>query len=183
MTPLCGYGQQPQDRELAEQFRMDQDQRRKAQLMQQMDSAVVLMETGKYADADKKLLYVLNNVQSVPSELTFHFGKNSYLLEKYKQSVDWLSKYIELKGTNGQYSTEAVELLKKSEAEVLKTRSSDAAKAQEVLSKSYDIDCGPSGKVVCPVCDGSTVIIRKVAFGNEYKTCGFCDKQPWLAKP
>jgi hypothetical protein len=43
MTPLCGYGQQPQDRELAEQFRIDQDQRRKAQLMQQMDSAVVLM--------------------------------------------------------------------------------------------------------------------------------------------
>jgi hypothetical protein len=145
-----------------------------------MDSAVVMMEKGNYTDADTKLLYVLNNIRSVPSELTFHFGKNSFFLEKYKQSVDWLNKYIELKGTNGQYYDEAVALLRKSEAEVLKTRASDVVKAQEVLSKSYDIDCGPSGKVVCPVCDGSTVIIRKAAFGNEYKTCGFCDKHGQL---
>ena len=175
LMPVILLAQQPQDRQLADQYRMDQEQRQRAALMQTMDSAVVMMEKGEYAGAELRFIYVLNNIKSVPSDLTFYFGKNSHYLAKHKQSVDWLSKYIQLKGTNGQHYDEAVTMLKQSEAEVLKSRASDAAKAEQVLSRSYDIDCGPSGKVICPVCDGSTVIIKKSAFGSEYKTCGFCD--------
>lgn len=167
-----------QDRELAEKFRLEAEQRKRAAIMQVMDSAVSYMEAGEYALADKKLVYVLNNIRSVPSDLTFYFGKNSFYLEKYKQSVDWLNKYIQLKGPSGQYYTEAVEILKKSEAGLMKERVAQAAKAEQVLSASFDIDCGPSGKVICPVCKGTTVIIKKSYFsGNdEYKTCQFCDK-------
>lgn len=167
-----------QDRELAEKFRMEAEQRKRAAIMQVMDSAVNYMEAGEYALADKKLVYVLNNIKSVPSDLTYYFGKNSFYLEKYKQSVDWLNKYIQLKGPSGQYYTDAVDILKKSEAGLMKERVAQAAKAEQVLSTSFDIDCGPSGKVMCPVCKGTTVIIKKSYFsGNdEYKTCQFCDK-------
>ncbi len=167
-----------QDRELAEKFRLEAEQRKRAAIMQVMDSAVIQMNAGEYAAADKKLLYVLNNLKSVPSDLTFYFGKNSFHQEKYKQSVDWLNKYIQLKGTSGQFYTEAVDILKKSEAGLLKERAAQAVKAEQVLSASFDIDCGPSGKVICPVCKGTTVIIKKSFFsGNdEYKTCQFCDK-------
>jgi ssDNA-binding Zn-finger/Zn-ribbon topoisomerase 1 len=138
------------------------------------------MDIGNYLAADKKFQYVLANVRSVPSDLTFFFGKNSYYLEKYKQSIDWLNKYIQLKGTNGQYSAEAVSWLNKSEAEFLKEKANATVRAEEILSKNYDIDCGPSGKVTCPVCKGDHVVIKKGAFGSEYKTCTYCNEHGWL---
>lgn len=165
-----------QDKELAEQYRLQGEQRKRAAIMQVLDSAVNLMDDGEYALADKKLLYVLSNVKSVPSDLTFYFGKNSYYLERYKQSIDWLNKYIQLKGPSGQYYAETLAILKKSEAGLLNSRAKEAAKAEQVLSTSYNIDCGPSGKVICPVCKGTTVIIKKGYINDEYKTCQFCDK-------
>jgi hypothetical protein len=165
-----------QDKELAEQYRLQAEQRKRAMIMQVLDSAVRYIDDGQYALADTKLVYVLNNLKSVPSDLTFYFGKNSFYLEKYKQSVDWLNKYIQLKGPSGQFYAEALSFLKKSEDGLLKERAKQAVKAEQVLSTSYDIDCGPSGKVICPVCKGTTVIIKKGYINDEYKTCQFCDK-------
>ncbi len=153
-----------------------QEQIKKAQLMRQLDSGVYYMDMSKYEEADAKFMYVLNNIKSVPSDLTFYFGKNSFYQNKYKQSIDWLNKYIQLKGTNGQFSNEAVLVLKQAEAEFLKEKSKEIKKAAEVMSVSYDIDCGPSGKVTCPVCKGGHVIIKKGAFNDEYKTCPYCNE-------
>lgn len=146
----------------------------------QLDSAIALTNAGKYAEADEKYRYVLKNLKSLPSDLTFHFGRNSYLLGQYSQSVDWLNKYIQLKGPGGQYYEEAVDWMKKAEQEVLKEREVKSAEATVLLSKNYDIDCGPTGKVTCPVCSGSTVVIKKTYLGDSYKTCTFCKKLGYL---
>lgn len=169
-----------QDKERAEEFRLQNEQRKRTEVMRVLDSAVMHMDHGDYALADKKLVYVLNNLKSVPSDLTFYFGKNSYYLGKFKQSVDWLNKYMQLKGTAGQFYKEAVDLLKKAEIQLVQERTKDAAKAGEILSSTYEIDCGPAGKVTCPVCKGTTVIIKKGYLNDEYKTCGFCDKHGFL---
>lgn len=168
--------QNPKDQAAAEQFRQDMAQRQRAMLMQTMDSAIALLNDGAYEAADVKFLYVLNNIKSVPSDLTFYFGKNSFYLNKHKQGADWLNKYVQLKGTQGQYYEEAVDLIKKAEAEIVKERLQETANVKQVLSKQYDIDCGPAGKVVCPVCKGTTVLIRKGPFGDQYRTCQYCDK-------
>ncbi len=165
-----------QDKELAEQYRLQTEQRKRAAIMQVLDSAVTLIDEGEYELADKKLLYVLSNLKSVPSDLTFYFGKNSYYLERYKQSIDWLNKYIQLKGPSGQFYAETLSILKKSEEGILKSRAKEAAKAEQVLSTSYNIDCGPSGKVICPVCKGTTVVIKRGYISDQYQTCQFCDK-------
>lgn len=164
----------------AQQLRAEQEQARRAALLRTMDEAVIKMDSGLYAEADEKFLYVLNNIRGVPSDLTFYFGKNSFHLNKFKQSVDWLNKYIQLKGTTGQHYKEAVDLLKKAEVEVLNERVREAQKVKDVLSQNYDIDCGPTGKVICPICKGTTVVIKKGAFGNEYQTCNYCDKHGLL---
>jgi hypothetical protein len=164
----------------AEEFRLQTEQRKRAETLRVLDSAVMLMDNGEYALAETKLLFVLNNIKSIPSDLTFYFGKNSYHLGKHRQSIDWLNKYIQLKGTNGQFSGEAIAILKKAEAGLINERAKEAVKAEQVLSSKYDIDCGPSGKVTCPVCRGTTVIIRKGYLSDEYKTCGFCDKHGYL---
>jgi hypothetical protein len=161
-------------------YKMQQEQIKKSELLRQLDSGVYLMDIGEHVTADAKFRYVLENIKSVPSDLTFYFGKNSYYLEKYKQTIDWLTKYIQLKGTNGQYSQEAATLLKKAEAEYLKEKANEIQKTGEVLSVNYEIDCGPSGKVICPVCKGDHVLVKKGAFGSEYTTCPYCNNHGLL---
>ncbi|HEY8512636.1 MAG TPA: hypothetical protein VIL31_11825 [Cyclobacteriaceae bacterium] len=163
--------------EARQQYLREQAMLKRMMLDRELDSGVYYMDQGEYKKADAKFRYVLANIQGVPSDLAFHFGKNSYLLGQYAQSVDWLSKYIQLKGTTGQYSTEAVQWLKKAEEGVLRARAEEAKdRPQRVMSSEYDIDCGPTGKVICPVCYGDHVIIKKGAFGDQYQTCPYCNE-------
>jgi hypothetical protein len=157
------------------------EQRRKAEVMRELDSGVYFMDNMQYELADQKFRFVLKNMKSVPSDLTYYFGKNSFHLGNHKQSIDWLNKYIQLKGTSGQYYDEASSTLAKAEAEFNKTKSANVKKAGEVLSKNYDIDCGPGGKAYCPVCKGDHVIVKKGPFGDEFKTCPYCDDHGLLS--
>lgn len=158
-----------------------EEQRRKAELMRQLDSGVYLMDRGEYVRADKKFRYVLENIKSVPSDLTFYFGKNSFYLGNFSQAIDWLNKYIQLRGTSGQFYQEATTVLRDSEKLLLEQRSKSGNEAAEVLSRNYEIDCGPSNKVSCPVCKGDHVIIKKGAFGDEYRTCPYCNEHGYLS--
>src|SRR5690606_23555376 len=105
---------------------------------------------------------------------------NSFFLKQYQQSIDWLNKYIQLKGTNGQFSREAVELKEKAEKQFLAEKAVRAQEVEQVLSTNYEIDCGPSGMVTCPVCRGEHVIIRRGTFSNEYRTCPYCNEHGLL---
>jgi hypothetical protein len=164
-------------RELELQRQMDKTRR----ITQKIDSAVRLSDEGQYEAADALFRTVLKSIRSVPSDLTFHFGKNSFFLGKYRQSVDWLNKYIQLKGTQGQYSEEAMQWLSKGEAELMREHELEAKRASEVLSGDYYIDCGPTGKVVCPTCKGSAVVVKKNYFGEVYKECPSCHKLGYLS--
>jgi hypothetical protein len=165
---------------LAQDVNQDAEQRKRSDMMRNLDEAVALMDDGKYAAADEKYRYILENLKSVPSDLTFFFGKNSFYLNKFQQSADWLNKYIQLKGTTGQYHEEAIKILKSAETEIVKEKTAQIEKAGQVLSRNYDIDCGPSGKVSCPVCKGDHVIVKRGPFGDEYKTCPYCNDHGML---
>lgn len=181
LIPIClilvvsgsAYSQEKERQEyLQEQARL-----KRMMLNRELDSGVYFMDQGQYQLADEKFKYVLANIQGVPSDLAYHFGKNSYLLGQYAQSVDWLNKYIQLKGMNGQYSSEAVKWLRKAEAGVLEARAKEQSeKDSQLLSSNYDIDCGPTGKVICPVCRGDHVVIKTGAFGDQYQTCPYCNE-------
>ena len=149
-------------------------------LDRKLDSAVLLIDQGEYEQADRKLKTILQSSKSVGSDLTFYFGKNSFFLGNYKQSIDWLNKYIQLKGTTGQFSKEAVDWLRQSETALLKERQVQSQQAATVFSTDYNIDCGPSGKVTCPVCKGTTVIVKRSYLGENYSTCPYCAKNGFL---
>lgn len=176
---IAAFAQSEQDK--IRQMEEDRQAQRNRSIREELDSAISLTDAGQYEVADEKYRYVLKNLKSLPSDLTYHFGRNSYHLSLYSQSVDWLNKYIQLKGTGGQYSEDAVMWLKKAETELLKEREQKSADATVLLSKNYDIDCGPTGKVTCPVCSGSTVVIKKTYLGDSYKTCTFCKKLGYLS--
>lgn len=177
-TTITASAQSEQDK--IRQLEEDRQRQRSQSVRAELDSAIALTNAGEYGAADEKYRHVLKTMKSLPSDLTYHFGRNSYLIGQYSQSVDWLNKYIQLKGTGGQYSEEAVQWLKKAETELLKERQQQSAETSVILSKNYDIDCGPTGKVTCPVCSGSTVVIKKTYLGDTYKTCTFCKKLGYL---
>jgi hypothetical protein len=170
---LAALGQVSEQEKLRELEIQRQADKQRA-IDRQIDSIAQLIDAGEYQAADKKILSVLKSVKSVPSDLTFYLGKNSFFLGKYKQSTDWLNKYIQLKGTGGQFSEEAIAIKNRAEVELLKEKQLETKQTAQVFSKDFDIDCGPTGKVVCPVCNGSTVIIKRGYFGDTYKTCGYC---------
>lgn len=176
--PLAAMAQTQEQK--IQEFEIQRQAAEKLAYNQLLDSAILHSQNGEYLLADTKFRQLLRSSRSVPSDLVYYFGENSFQLGNFKQSVDWLNKYIQLKGTTGQFSAQATERLKGAEAELIKERMVKSQEAGQVLSQDYDIDCGPSGKVTCPVCKGSTVIIRKGYFGDNYKTCPYCNKQGFL---
>lgn len=146
-----------------------------------LDSAVNLMREGKYELADVRFSALLRRVKAVPSDLAFYFGENSLYLGKNRQAIDWLTKYIQLKGTTGAHSQEAVLLLKKAEEALMGEVRQQHQEVAIVLSSDFDIDCGPTGKVVCPVCSGKTVIVKRDYLTERFSSCPYCDTHGYLS--
>lgn len=152
-----------------------------SQQMMRMDEGVEYMNTGKFALADDIFREVLKNVEVVPADLCFYFGKNSYHLDKYKQSVDWLNKYIELKGTSGRFFDQAVEYIQLAEADMQESVRNTPPPARAEGSKTEksraNLDCTQVPFVVCPLCRGEGVIIQNGVLGSSvYKPCTHCNE-------
>lgn len=152
-----------------------------------MDQGIKQFEAGEYEGADKSFRIVLESVKVLPAEICYYFGMNSYYLKRYKQSINWLNKYIELKGTSGQYFEECSKILKMAEQEYLEANKNQeppkniAEEQAKNLSGLSEIDCDSGVRIICPVCMGKTVIIKKGLFGNEYQTCPYCDDHGTLS--
>ena len=133
----------------------------------------------KYFLADSILKEKILNNNRVSSELTFLFGKNSFFLEKYEQSINWLNKYLELKGESGIFSDESIKFLELSNSKNLIENSKNIENVYvELYSYNY-IDCQNNRKV-CPICKGTSVMIIETDVSKIYKTCPFSDKKGFL---
>lgn len=157
------------------------DEYERLQQLKYLDLGIRQFEGGNYEDADESFRHVLESVKVLPAEICYYFGANSYHLGKYKQSINWLNKYIELKGTSGQYFDLSTEYLKKAQDQYLGDNQSKNEVAYEPRQQiDYtvmpEVDCGPSGKVICPVCKGQTVIISRSAMSLVYRSCQYCDQ-------
>jgi hypothetical protein len=145
--------------------------------LQEMDRGVELMNRGEFVQANRYFMRVLANVSVVPADLCFYFGKNSYHLQKYQQSQDWLTKYIELKGTTGQFFDQATEYLALARAD-LETTDSETPVITKAPAKPKPVavDCQEVAYVRCPVCGGRGVIAKPGKLGTMmYQTCPYSD--------
>jgi len=145
-----------------------------------MDQGVELMEQRRYEEADEVFKYVLKNMTKLPSEMAFYFGKNSYYLGKYKQSINWLNKYIQLKGTQGRYHEEASKFLRMSEESYREESMAKTQAMKDNIESSNDFDCGGLGKMLCPVCHGEGVVIKQGPFEPIYQTCPYSAGKAYL---
>lgn len=142
------------------------------ELSRRMDQGVFMMESGEYESAQKEFLWVMERMESLPSEMAYYFGRNSFHINKFKQSINWLNKYIQLKGTQGRFYSMAIKYLQLAEDEYVKISKSQTAEIQREL-QGDDYDCGGLKKMICPVCHGTGVLIVNGAFDRIYKTCPY----------
>lgn len=151
-----------------------------SEFLQRMDAGEQKMKQGKYAEAQRDFIFIIENKKVLPSNLAYFFGRNSYHLKEYKQSINWLNKYIQLKGTKGIYYEEAVNFLDLAEEEYMKLHRQDT---EEMLAQmeNEDYDCGGLDKMICPVCKGSGVIISSGPFDKIYKTCPYSLGESYLS--
>jgi tetratricopeptide (TPR) repeat protein len=149
------------------------------QLSKQVDYAVDLMEKGEYREADTEFRAVMGNMETLPSNIAYYFGRNSFHLGKYKQSINWLNKYIQLKGTKGRFYEDAVKYLQFAEEEYLALSQKAKIEMESELS-SGEYDCGGLSKMICPVCHGNGVIIKKGPFDLIYQTCPYSFGESFL---
>lgn len=137
-----------------------------------MDKGLDAMNNGYHEAADQFFRDALSKFSKLPSNLTYYFGRNSYHLGKYKQSISWLNKYMELKGTSGQYYEEVIKYLDLSNEAFKKQRESEVGRTKKLLTTDGYFDC-PSAFVSCPICNGSGVLITPGKFGAIYQTCPY----------
>tara|TARA_Y100001972_G_scaffold119036_1_gene159842 strand:- start:5345 stop:5929 length:585 start_codon:yes stop_codon:yes gene_type:complete len=142
------------------------------ELSRRMDQGVLLMEAGQYESAQQEFLFVMSKMESLPSEMAYYFGRNSFHLTKYKQSINWLNKYIQLKGTQGRYYDMAIKYLQLAEEEYIKISKEQTAEIQKEL-QGDDYNCGGLQKMICPVCNGTGVIVKDGPFDRIYQTCPY----------
>lgn len=151
----------------------------KTDLNRRMDVGKEMMLGGSYDSADYQFAMVLQNLKPLPSEMAYLYGRNSYHLGKYKRAINWLNKYIQLKGARGIYYEESVQYLQLSEAAYIAERKANAVAASEELASS-EFDCGGLEKMLCPVCSGSGVVIEPGKFEPLYKTCPYSAGEAFL---
>ncbi|MCP4460209.1 MAG: hypothetical protein GY816_19625 [Cytophagales bacterium] len=142
------------------------------ELNRRLDVGREMMLGGSYDSAEVEFNIVLKNMKPLPSEMAYFYGRNSYHLGEHKRAINWLNKYIQLKGARGVYYEESVDYLQLSEDAYLDEQRSNAMYVSENLASS-EFDCGGLEKMVCPVCHGSGVIITQGTFDVIYKTCPY----------
>lgn len=153
---------------------------RENELIKKIESGAELMALGKYDSAQLLFQYVLQNMEKLPSEMAYFFGRNSYHLGKYKQSINWLNKYIQLKGTKGKYYEPAIQFLQFAEDEWLKIQRTQSEQFSKDI-ESAEYDCGGLEKMLCPVCHGSGVVVQQGIFDEVYKTCPYSLGEGYLS--
>lgn len=144
----------------------------KREALTSMDRGIEAMEAGYYEAADQFFRDALSKMTKLPSNLAYYFGRNSYHLGKNKQAINWLNKYVELKGTTGQFNDEVREYLELANEAFKKQREDEIGRTQKQLTTQGYFDC-PSDFMHCPLCNGTGVLITPGKFGAVYQTCPY----------
>jgi hypothetical protein len=150
------------------------------ELNRRMDVGREMMLGGSYDSADLEFSIVLKNMEPLPSEMAYFYGRNSFHLGFNKRAINWLNKYIQLKGARGIYYEQSVEYLQLSEDAYLVQQKKNVINASLDLGAG-EFDCGGLEKMLCPVCHGSGVIISKGKFDVIYETCPYSVGEGFLS--
>lgn len=137
---------------------------------QNLQVAVNYVDMSMYIEADSMFKEILRNAEVLPDEITYQFGRNSFYLDQHRQAINWLRKYLELKGSKGRYADQANLYIKRATQKISLSQSVEVDSINQTRVKP---PCNEGDMVVCPVCNGTRVIIRRGVMGLHYQTCPY----------
>ena len=149
------------------------------------EKAKLLMDDSLFYKANEVFIDLLTPDEVLPDKVCFYFGKNLFLTGYKDQSRAFLYQYIALRDTSDKYFEETIGLLKilgedmsYYDPEILED-TIGLIESSETIKKHNKGDnkgCQPDEVFMCPVCNGTTVLVRRGSFGNSYQTCPYCDE-------
>ncbi|WP_143961075.1 outer membrane protein assembly factor BamD [Litoribacter populi] len=161
-----------------------------------MNSAKDAMDKEDYDKANNIFRHIIDSNAPIPQEMPYHFAETLFHLKQYDNSSNFLQKYMEINGFNGENYEEARELQTRLEGPLAEIRACQLCDrkgyAYETCSTceghahtpqdcSY---CKGKGIVGCSRCAGKGMITKKNVFNLvEYYECDRCNAEGRLTCP
>lgn len=142
-----------------------------------LESGILYMENNQHEKAINTFIEIMTPGVVLPNEVCFFMGNCLFQSGRSSHSIRFLDKYLQLTDTTGAYYKETIALLEK-----MGFKTPETVKAEEKHEKEHpyisvqDDPCQGKEEVLCPLCSGTGVIIKKSKYGTVYKTCLYSDE-------
>jgi tetratricopeptide (TPR) repeat protein len=161
-----------------------------------MKGALAAMERNDFETANSIFRNLIDSGLPLPEEMPYYFSETLYNLGQYDNSQNFLNKYLELTGFNGQNYLGATELKKRLEKPITEIRSCQlcdlrgyryqtcfTCEGNKKIEQTCSY-CKSKGLVGCSRC-AATGMIKKVNVFNilEFYECERCDGKGRLTCP
>lgn len=152
-----------------------------------MNSALAEMEKGDYEKANAYFRQIIENNLSIPPEMPYFFAETLFQLGQYDNSLNFLTKYLEINGYKGDNYEAAKTLetkLKANMAAIYNCKLCDnrgyrylncpTCEGERQIEQAC-MYCKTRGMVGCTKCRGSGLVTKKNVFNIvEYYECEKC---------
>lgn len=142
--------------------------------MEKVKKGVYYMENEQYEKAGSTFGELMKPGIVLPDEICYYMGNTLYHTGRTRNSLRFLWKYLDLTDTLGVYYHETIALLE-SMGEGNPNEKVDDIEDEDFVSVQDD-PCQGKAHVVCPICNGTGVIIKQSKFGTVYKTCSYSNE-------
>ena len=157
------------------------------ELNQKMKKALELMANEDYISANAVFRNILATEKVLPTNLSYHFSLTLYHIKQYRNSSNFLQKYLDLSGKGGDFYEQAIQLqglLEEAFKQIEECQLCDINGYEFVTCSICQGErsiietcskCQGVGKVSCQKCKGEGVVITTDSFGDKkYQTCDRC---------
>lgn len=152
-----------------------------------MNNAISAMEQGNYETANRHFREIINSNSPIPPEMPYHFAVTLYHLGQYDNSANFIKKYLELNGYNGEHYEQAKELETKLNAHLQEIQACEycdnkgyryttctTCEGRKQIEQRCSL-CRGQGIIGCSRCAGKGLVTKKNVFNIvEYFECERC---------
>lgn len=140
-----------------------------------IESGILYMENNQYDKAIQTFTELMAPGIVLPHEICYFMGNSLYQSGRSRYSIRFLNKYIDLTDSTGVFYNESIDLLAQMGFEN-PIAPEDPHDNDEPFISVQDDPCQGKAEILCPVCNGTGVVIKKSKYGSVYKTCLYSDE-------
>ncbi|MTI30604.1 hypothetical protein E1171_07245 [Cytophagales bacterium RKSG123] len=156
-------------------------------VMELFKEAKQQMGEGNYESANITFRKMLATRSVLPTEMSYYFAQTLFQIGQFRNSQNFLNKYLDLNGKGAEFYNESIALQDKLDRKLnkafycslcdlngYKITPCETCKMTGKIQKTCPY-CRGQSLARCTLCNGKTVTVKKNVFGEfEYRTCQQC---------